>query len=1393
MAENVIRRDIVEIDFDTNLKELNKINKEVNDLKKKLLGGVGDEEFEKLKRSSNEAVKPLKKVKEQADKVTKSITDIGKKAATTAFKGLKKLAGISFKALAVGITAAATAVGALVKNAVSAYAEYEQLYGGMQTLLGAKGAKNVEEYAKITGKSVESVKGEYEKLAASEKQVMQNANNAFKTAGLSANAYMETVTSFSAALTTSLGGDTVEAAKLADVAIKDMADNANKMGTPMENVQTVYSNLARGMYMTLDNLKLGYAGTKEGAMQMVNDAAKIDKSVKANDLSYANLVKAIHAVQVKMDIYGTTSKEAFGTIQGSLSTFKAAWGNLLPAMIQGGEELDLCINNLVDSIVGFKDETTGEVKGGLINNLMPAIQKALTGVGTLIERLTPTFEKELPNIIDALLPPLLTAATALLKALIKALPNIVKTIAKEIPDILKQLGEAIGEAFGDQFPALKKFGDFISENGKTIANIIPYILGLVGAFMAFKKIKSVASVFSGLFGKSKGGEGNEKSGFLGTLSKLAKMKTTDVLKGMANIAIIVAGFVGLAAILLLVAPYITKLGGIGEFFKLVALIGVLGIVGGVLAKFGEIAGKIPVATVAKGLANMAIMIAGMTALLAVLNFAISYLTFDVKKILVVAGLITVLGLVGTALSLFGAIAGIIPVSLVALGLANMAIMIAGLSALFLLVGAVSLIPFDLGRVMQITLIIGVLGLIGTALTLFGAIAGLIPVPIVALGLANMAIIFAGMSALFLMIGATSLLDFDLGRMLSIIGIIGVLGTVGAVLTIFAGILGLIPMPLVLLGIANMGLVFAGVAELGKKLTTFANNTEGFFTKVAKFPESGFKKAGKLFNCLAGLKSLPKDGGVVGWFSGSIDYSKIATGLKQLSGEGVVKFFTMVGGLKAQAFTNTSALFKALGSIKDLPKEGGLWDKVTGEESSALGNIADELGKFGEKTKAFFTQVNSLDISKLNGLWGSLKNAGKLTTKNLSGVIGESISSVVSKISELPKKMGDALKNNSKDLSNGMVEMWKVAVKASVAPVNKLLDGANHILKEFGSKKRAISWQPYAKGTNGHKGGNALVNDGRGAELIQMPNGRTFIPNGRNVFLPNAPKGMKVLPAEQTARLMGKSSPSFRYADGIGDIDIWNYFDNAKGLVDKISEGISYKGMSVFAANVGSGMVSTFKGEMSSWVDKLFKEEGGKSLASYVASKGVNQWRSTVARALKMEGQYSAANVKRTLFQMQTESGGNPRALNLWDSNAKKGIPSKGLMQVIDPTFRAYARKGFDKNIYDPLSNILASVRYATSRYGSLSKAYRGVGYADGVGTITTPEQSFNLSYTPERDSGYYSSTSVENNSYAPQFILNINGANNEREMKRKVKRWIVEAWEDMLDNLESKTPQTQQV
>lgn len=407
-----LREDVIKISYEVDKKQLEKVNDDIDKMAESAQkfsgsGGLGkiSNGFERLTKAAKDFAKTHIDIKKVADTLKKSLVS----AASAAYKGLKKVASVSFKALSVSLGAAATAVGYLVKQSVSAYANTEQLVGGIETLFGARG-RTIEEYASDVGKSVGDAQAEYDKLMSAQSTMLANANDAFKSAGLSANEYMDTVTSFSASLISSVGGDTKQAADLANMAIIDIADNANKMGTSMESVQDTYKSLARGQYMMLDNLKLGYAGTKEGATKLVNDAAKLDKSIDANSLSFANIVKSIHAVQDEMGILGTTHEEAEGTITGSLNMVRSAWKNLMPALIEGGDSFDQCIDNLVYSAQVFG------------KNIMPAIKKALSGVGRLIEELAPIIAEEFPKLVDDLLPPLLDAAVSLVQGLIHCLP-----------------------------------------------------------------------------------------------------------------------------------------------------------------------------------------------------------------------------------------------------------------------------------------------------------------------------------------------------------------------------------------------------------------------------------------------------------------------------------------------------------------------------------------------------------------------------------------------------------------------------------------------------------------------------------------------------------------------------------------------------------------------------------------------------------------------------------------------------------------------------------------------------------------------------------------------------------------------------------------------------------
>ncbi len=1449
---NVIRQDVVQLDFQIEgLRELQRLQEQINELRRSLTGGIGEDSLDGFNRETEESTRSTRTLREQAERLTHSLTDLGRRGATAAFNGLKKIAGISFKALTVGVSAAAGAVGYLVTNSVQAYADFEQLKGGVETLFGAKGAQNVQEYAKIAGKSVSEVTKEYNNLKKVENTVIKYANDAFKSAGLSANEYMETVTSFSASLISSVGGDTAKAAELANTAIVDMSDNANKMGTDMGSLQFAYQGFAKQNYTMLDNLKLGYGGTKTEMQRLIKDAAKLDKSVDANSMSYANIVKAIHAVQENMYITGTTQKEAEKTITGSLNMVKSAWGNLMPALIQGGDTFDQCLDNLIYSVDKFAD------------NIIPAAEKALGGVGTLIEKLAPKFAEKFPELAEKLIPPLLKAAVSLTKGLIKALPTIIKTVFDTIVDIC-----------GNQFPIIKemftKASNFFKENGETISNyikkIVPVVLGLVAAFKLFKGVGVIASIFGGSSGGGSGGNsGGFFAGIINTFKTIAKTKPTVILKGLANMAIMLGGFTLLSSAFMAVAPYIAELGDAKSIFKVIVVIAALGLVGTALAKLSSIVGAIPVSKVALGLANMAIMIAGLTALTAVFMFVAPKIAAlsDSKSVFKVIGIMAVLGTLGTVLAVFAGIAGTIPIPIVLTGLANMALVLGGVTALVLAFGALSEIKgfneFIEKGGQTLAKIFNVIGeMVGS---LIGGLGEGISNSLPAIG-ANLAQFGRNIKPLF---EAVSGVD---------------MGGVGAFFTSLVGLLGIATGNEIVQGIKSFfgGEDESALVKLGTDLTNFAKNAQGFFTTVATFPEKGFTNAGLLFQSLADIGNVPNTGGVAQWFTGENNYAALAGGLRDLASDNVINFYKKVSELPQTGFDNAKLLFASLSDIGNVPNTGGIAQWFTGENDfsglsqklppfgeamatfyKSISGISDfskisglfealeglgkavpnkggiaqwfsgendisglgaQLKQFGEDTKSFFTQVNGLNVGKLNDLWNSLKKPKEITT-DISKVVGETIDDVVKKVSELPKKMGDNIKKSGSSLSTALVSIWKDAVTASAKPVNKLIEGANWILKQFGSEKQVIAWTPYANGTNGHKGGNALVNDGRGAELVQMPNGNTFIPQGKNVFIPNAPKGMKVLSAERTAQAMGRNTPTFRYADGTGDIDIWSYMDNAAGLINRVKQKhVDYKGVNGVALHFGKGLVSTVSEQMDAWAEKLFDEFGALSLAAYNPSKGVEQWRSTVMRALQMEGQLSETNIAKTLFQMQTESGGNPRAINLWDSNAKKGIPSKGLMQVIDPTFKAYARAGFNKNIYDPLSNILASIRYAVSRYGSLGKAYRGVGYANG-GIATKPSifgesgaemaipltsdkrkralslwaQTGNMlgvtARTPER-TVHSRGQSVEYNTYAPEFNLTINGAEDERTLERKVKKWISEAMNEVFESVARKNPRVRE-
>lgn len=413
---------------------------------------------------------------------------------------------------AAAVGAAATGIAVLTKNALNNYAEYEQLVGGVDTLFKDSSAK-VQEYAA----------------------------NAYKTAGLSANEYMDTVTSFSASLLQSLGGDTEAAADMANVAITDMSDNANKMGTDMASIQNAYQGFAKQNYTMLDNLKLGYGGTKEEMQRLIDDANALNaaqgKYTNYSIESYADIVSAIHDVQVEMGIYGTTADEASTTIQGSVSSMKAAWSNLLTGIADDNADFKTLIEQFVDSLV-----TVGE-------NIIPRINIIIQGLTQLITEASQTIIplavqillENLPSIvaagmdliialvsgildnIDMLidcvlemvdvivdklidnLPKLIDGGIRLIAALanglIRAIPNLVSKIPQIISSIVKGLISGIPAIFDVGKNIVEGLWNGIKNMGSWVSGKVKdFFGGIVGGVKDFLGIHSPSKVFAGIGG-----------------------------------------------------------------------------------------------------------------------------------------------------------------------------------------------------------------------------------------------------------------------------------------------------------------------------------------------------------------------------------------------------------------------------------------------------------------------------------------------------------------------------------------------------------------------------------------------------------------------------------------------------------------------------------------------------------------------------------------------------------------------------------------------------------------------------------------------------------------------------------------------------------------------------
>ena len=324
--------------------------------------------------------------------------------------------------------------------AVNSYAEYEQLVGGVETLF--KDSSDI---------------------------VMQYAANAYQTAGLSANDYMSTVTSFSASLLQGLGGDTEQAAEIANLAITDMSDNANKMGTDMEAIQNAYQGFAKQNYTMLDNLKLGYGGTQAEMVRLINDSGILEEKIESMDgVTFDQMIQAIHVVQTEMGITGTTALEASTTIEGSLNSAKAAWANLLVGIADDSQDFDKLVENFVDSVVTAAD------------NLIPRIETSITGLGNLIEKLLPVIVEEIPGIVNDILPELVESGINMIQSILSGIEQNLPQIMEGALLIVNQLIST----FLEMLPQLLDIGvqiilQLILGIGESLPTLIPAIVEAV--------------------------------------------------------------------------------------------------------------------------------------------------------------------------------------------------------------------------------------------------------------------------------------------------------------------------------------------------------------------------------------------------------------------------------------------------------------------------------------------------------------------------------------------------------------------------------------------------------------------------------------------------------------------------------------------------------------------------------------------------------------------------------------------------------------------------------------------------------------------------------------------------------------------------------------------------
>ena len=427
-------------------------------------------EVQRWQQALNNATTDVNRTKKQLNELETGVEGVGDAMdgagqKTSIFGDVLK-ANLLGNAIVSGVKAVASGIKSLISGAIEGYGEYEQLVGGVETLFGS-----------------------------SADTVIKNAENAYKTAGLSANAYMETVTSFSASLLQSMGNDTEAAAKKADLALTDMSDNANKMGTDMQSIQNAYQGFAKQNYTMLDNLKLGYGGTKEEMQRLIDDANALNAAqgnyTNYSIESYADIVDAIHTVQTEMGITGTTALEASTTVEGSINSVKAAYQNFVTGL--GDQNAD----------IGALTEELIQTAGTVAENVLPVIEN-------VVKNIAETVKKQGPDMITKFVAYATEKLPEVLKLGIQLIVSLVKGLAQNLPELLRgtlALVDTIISAFLDSLPDIIEVGKDIVrglwEGIKAMASWIGekvsgFVGGLVDGVKGVLGIHSPSRVFAGI-------------------------------------------------------------------------------------------------------------------------------------------------------------------------------------------------------------------------------------------------------------------------------------------------------------------------------------------------------------------------------------------------------------------------------------------------------------------------------------------------------------------------------------------------------------------------------------------------------------------------------------------------------------------------------------------------------------------------------------------------------------------------------------------------------------------------------------------------------------------------------------------------------------------------------